>query len=60
MLSMYQLTIADIYNISIGNVKKLVSNLFDKEQYVIHYENLKLENLKTRTETKKNFSLLRI
>ena len=41
---MYQLTIADIYNISIGNVKKLVSNLFDKEQYGIHYENLKLED----------------
>ena len=42
MLSEYQLKIADLYNISIGNVKKLVPNLFDKEKYMIHYENLKL------------------
>ena len=42
MLSDYQLKIADLYNISIGNVKKLVPNFFDKEKYVIHYENLKL------------------
>ena len=40
MLSEYQLKIADLYNISIGNVKKLVSNFLDKEKYVIHYENL--------------------
>ena len=26
--------------ITIGNVKKLVPNLFDKEKYIIHYENL--------------------
>ena len=26
--------------ITIGNVKKLVRNLFDKEKYIIHYENL--------------------
>ena len=32
MLSDYQLKIADLYNISIGNVKKLVPNLFDKEK----------------------------
>ena len=42
MLSNYQLKIADLYNISIGNVKKLVPIFFDKEKYVIHYENLKL------------------
>ena len=42
MLSDYQLKIADIYNILIGNVKKLVPNFFDKEKYVIHYENLQL------------------
>ena len=42
MLSDYQLKIADLYNISIGNVRKLVPNFFDKEKYVIHYENLKL------------------
>ena len=33
MLSDYQLKIADLYNISIGNVKKLVPNFFDKEKY---------------------------
>ena len=42
MLSEYQLKTPDLYNIPIGNVKKLVSNLFDKEEYVIHYENLQL------------------
>ena len=31
MLYDYQLKIADLYNISIGNVKKLVPNFFDKE-----------------------------
>ena len=39
MLSEYQLKISDLYNISIGNVKKLVPNFFDKEKYVLHYEN---------------------
>ena len=42
MLSEYQLKIADLYNIPIGNVKKLMPNFFDKEKYVIHYENLQL------------------
>ena len=42
MLSEYQLKIADLYNIPIGNAKKLVPDLFDEERYVIHYENLKL------------------
>ena len=42
MLFDYQLKIVDLYNIPIGNVKKLVPNLFDKETYVIHYENLQL------------------
>ena len=31
MLSEYQLKIADLYNIPIGNVKELVSNFFDKK-----------------------------
>ena len=31
MLPNYQLKIADLYNISIGNIKKLVLKLFDKE-----------------------------
>ena len=42
MFSEYQLKIADICNIPISNVKKLVLNFFDKEQYVLHYENLQL------------------
>ena len=39
MLSDYQLKIADLYSISVSDVKKLVPNFFDKEKYVIHYEN---------------------
>ena len=39
MLSEYQLKIADLHNIPIGNVKKLMSNFFVKEKYVLHYEN---------------------
>ena len=35
MLSKYQLMISDFYNIFIGNVKKMVPNLFDKEKYVV-------------------------
>ena len=42
MLFNDQLKIADLYNIPIGNVKKLVPNFFDKEKYMIHYENWKL------------------
>ena len=42
MLSDYQLKIAGLYNIHISNVKKSVPNFFDKEKYVIHYENLQL------------------
>ena len=38
----YQLKIADFYNIPIGNVTKLVPNFFDKGNYVLHYENLRL------------------
>ena len=34
--------IADLYNILIGNVEKLVPNFFDKEKYVLYYENLQL------------------
>ena len=42
MLPDYQLKIADLYNIPIGNVKTLLPNFFNEEMYVIHYENLKL------------------
>ena len=40
MLSDHQLKIAYHYNTPIGNVKKLVPNLFDKGKYVIRYEYL--------------------
>ena len=53
MLSEYQLKIADLYNIVIGNVKTLVPNFFDKEKYVLHL-------LETRIKTKKNMSRVRI
>ena len=36
ILAQYQLKIADLYNIPIDNVKKLVPQFFDKEKYVIH------------------------
>ena len=39
LLSEYELKIADLYNIPIGNVKKLLPNFFDKEMHVLHYEN---------------------
>ena len=42
MLPDYKLEIADLYNIPIGNAKQLVPHFFDKEKYLIHYENLKL------------------
>ena len=41
-MSDYQFKIGDLSNIPIGNDKKLVSNFFDKEKYVIHYENVQL------------------
>ena len=37
ILSEHQLKIADLYNVPIGNVKKLGPNFFDKEKYVFHY-----------------------
>ena len=40
MLSSYQFNIADFHNIPIDTVKKLLPNIFDKERYVLHYENL--------------------
>ena len=42
MLSEHQLKIADLFNISIGKVIKFVANFFDKEMYVLHYENLQI------------------
>ena len=42
ILSEYQLKIIDLYNIPIGNTKKMMSNFSDKEKYVLHYKNLQL------------------
>ena len=42
MLSSYQLKIADLYNIPIFNVEKLVPNFFNKEKFLHHCENLTL------------------
>ena len=39
----YQQKIADLYNIPISNFfYKKVPNFFDKETYVLHYQNLQL------------------
>ena len=42
MLSKNQVMIAAHYNIAIGNVEKLVPNVTDKENYVVHFESLQL------------------
>ena len=39
-LSKYYLKIVNVLNITIGKVKKLVPNLMNKNNYVIHYRNL--------------------
>ena len=59
MLSDYQLKIANLYNIPIGNVKKLVPNVFDKENYVVHYEKLNLY-WSLELKLKRNTSRIRI
>ena len=59
MLPKYQLKIADLYNIPIGNVKKIVPNLFDKGKYMIHYENLQLY-LRLRLKQKNNTLRIRV
>ena len=41
MLSGYCKYIADWYDIKVGGVKKLISNLSDKVKYVVHYKNLR-------------------
>ena len=42
MLLGYCKEIADKYQIKIGDVKKLVPNLGNKSNYVLHYRNLQL------------------
>ena len=42
MLSKYCKKIADKYEIKVGDVKKLIPNLGNKTNYVVHYRNLQL------------------
>ena len=42
MLSKYCKKIVDKYEIKVGDVKKLISNLDNKTNYVVHYRNLQL------------------
>ena len=42
MLSKYCKRIADDYDIKVGDVKKLISNLRNKTKYVLHYRNRQL------------------
>ena len=42
MLSNYCKKIADKYEIKIGDVKKIIPNLVNKTNYVVHYKNLQL------------------
>ena len=42
LLSSYPLKIAVFYNILSGSIKTLVANSFDKENYMLNYENLQL------------------
>ena len=42
MLSKYCKRIADKYEIKVGDVKKLIPNLGNKTNYVVHYRNLQL------------------
>ena len=48
--------ISDFHNIPIGNVKNFVPNFFDKENYVLHYENLQL-NLRLGLKKRKLSSI---
>ena len=42
MLSRYCSEIAHKYGIKVGEINKLIPNLGDKENYVVHYRNLQL------------------
>ena len=42
MLSKYCKKIGDKYEIKVGDVKKLIPNLGNKTNYVVHYRNLQL------------------
>ena len=42
MLSKYCKKVADEYEIKVGDVRKLIPNLSNKTNYVVHYRNLQL------------------
>ena len=42
ILSKYCKSIADKFDIQVGDVKKLIPNLGNKTEYVVHYKNLQL------------------
>ena len=42
MLSKYCKNIAETYEIKVGDVKKLIPDLGNKTNYVVHYRNLQL------------------
>ena len=42
ILSKYCKSIADKFDIQVGDVKKLIPNLGNKTKYVVHYKNLQL------------------
>ena len=42
MLSKYCKKIGDKYEIKVGDVKKLIPNLGNKTNYIVHYRNLQL------------------
>ena len=58
ILSSHQLQIADLCNITIGNVKKLVPKFFARTKSVVHYKNLKLY-MRLGLKLKKNASCTR-